>query len=67
MNLESKPDNSVAKDELLNDILKTRSEIQYLTARIHQVQRSCDKLSSENTYLQDYVGSLMSSGLVDKK
>lgn len=52
--------------DVLETTLKTRNEIDVLIEAVRARQRQCRLLENENSHLQEYVGSMMRSGALEK-
>lgn len=50
------------KQDKVNEILQLKKDISQLVQNIRDQSAICSKYSSENQYLQDYIGSVMKSG-----
>lgn len=50
------------KQAKVEEILRLKSDISQLVHNIRDLSAVCLKYSSENDYLQDYIGSVMKSG-----
>lgn len=51
-----------SKENKIKDLQELRQNISTLITNVRNTKRLCDKYDSENQYLQDYVGSVMTSG-----
>lgn len=51
-----------SKEDKINDLQELRRNISTLIANVRNTKRLCEKYDSENQYLQDYVGSVMTRG-----
>lgn len=54
------------KQRIIQEILSTKTEISRLLNNIRDTRTVCHRLSAENQYLQEYVGTLMKSNDVKK-
>lgn len=52
----------MTKQDKVGEILKLKKDINLLMQNIRNQSAICTKYSSENQYLQDYIGSVMKSG-----
>lgn len=49
------------KQQIIDEIVSTKAEVLKLINNVRSTKTACGKISSENQYLQDYVGSLMTT------
>ena len=49
------------KQKIIDEILSTKTEISRLLNNIRDTRTVCNRLSAENQYIQEYVGTLMKS------
>lgn len=54
------------KEKTVEEILALKNKISTLITNIRDTKRLCERYKHENQYLQDYVGSLMASGEMQK-
>lgn len=54
------------REEKVEQIRILKAKITSLISNVRDTKRICDKYENENQYLQDYVGSMMTSGEMKK-
>ncbi|QPG75679.1 hypothetical protein FOA43_003038 [Brettanomyces nanus] len=60
-------ENAEVPDSPLESVLKARSEVKALIKAVNRRKRESKSIESENVYLQSYAGSLVGSGVLEKK
>lgn len=59
--------NDQSKEDTISQILEYKQKIDVLVNNVRNTKRLCEKYDNENYYLQDYIGTLMNSGDLNKK
>lgn len=61
--MAEKPEN----EQVLDEVIELRNKLSIMVSKAFEVRRECNKVKHENTYLQDYVGNLMTTDILTTK